>query len=97
MPEDNYDPMAKKLYRPEVSPARVKLAIAVFVLMLGVTTVLLWYANVMTIWQQALGLVVATAGMSLVGWLCEAGGEKGVAKAPVVIAYSSSNNYSSNN
>ena len=90
LPEDNYDPMAKKLYRPTVSLARVKLAVAVFVLMLGVTTVLLWYANAMTIWQQALGLVLATAGMSVVGWLCEAGGEKGVASAPVVIAGASS-------
>jgi len=85
MPEDNYDPYAKKLYRPEVSPGRLKLAVAVFIAMLGATTWLLWNAAVMNFWQNAAGMVGVALGMSLVGWLCEAGHEKGQAKAPVMI------------
>ncbi len=86
LPEDNYDPFAKKLYRPAVSPTRVKLAVALFVALLGCTTWLLWNAHTMAFWEQAVGLVAMAAGLSVVGWLCEAGHEKGEAKAPVGVS-----------
>ena len=71
LPEANYDPKAKRLYRPEITKAQLTSAIALFIAMLGATSALLWFSDQMSFWQNAAGLVAVTAGLSLVGWLCE--------------------------
>ena len=71
-PKAEYDPYARPLYAPEVSRGRLVAAIALFTAMLGVATVLLWDAHLMSFWAQFASMVAVAAGLSGVAWLTEA-------------------------
>lgn len=65
-----FDPRQQQRYDPRVSTARLVLALAIFIALLGATTLLLWFAHDLTPWQQAGGLLGVTLGLSGVAGLC---------------------------
>ena len=81
-PKVEYDPYARPLYAPEVSRGRLVVAVLLFVAMLGVATVLLWNAHLMSLWELAGGTLLVASGLSGVAWLTE----NRAAPAPVTAA-----------
>jgi len=80
--KSEYDPYTRSLYAPEVSRARLLAAVLLFGVMLGVATVLLWNAHLMSLWEQGGGTLLVALGLSGVAWLTETRGEA----APATVA-----------
>lgn len=65
-----YDPRQQQRYDPHVPSVRRGIALALFVALLGVTSLLLWFAHDLTPLQQGAGLLVVMLGLVGVARLC---------------------------
>jgi sterol desaturase/sphingolipid hydroxylase (fatty acid hydroxylase superfamily) len=80
-PKPPFDIARVQRFDPPLSRAAGALAASSFVVLLGATTLFLWNAHRMDLWQQALFAAGIVAGLCLVGWLSGASA-RGVTAVP---------------
>jgi sterol desaturase/sphingolipid hydroxylase (fatty acid hydroxylase superfamily) len=71
LPKPAFDLQAFQLYNPAAAPTRQWLAAALFLALLGLTSVFLWFAHLLSLAQQAGAAAGIVALLWLVGALCE--------------------------
>ncbi|WP_431312804.1 sterol desaturase family protein [Roseateles agri] len=76
-----YDPQARELYDPALPRGRRIAALMAFVLLLGVVTLLLWNAHLMTPGQKFASVAATALGLVGVAWLCTPGRREALATA----------------
>jgi alkylglycerol monooxygenase len=70
-PKPTFDITQVRRYDPPMSAAAQWAAAGLFVVLLGLTSALLWNAHRLSLAQQAAGAAAIVAGLCLVGWISE--------------------------